>query len=39
MGKRKKKKPLSKLEIAKTIIEILASIANIVLVIYTLLKD
>lgn len=38
MGKPKKKKPESKLETAKTIVEILASIANIVLVIYTILK-
>lgn len=38
MGKPKKRKPESKLEIAKTIIEILAGIANIVLVIYTILK-
>jgi len=38
MGKPKKKKPESKLEIAKTIVEILAGIANIVLVIYTILK-
>lgn len=38
MGKSKKKKPSSKLEIFKTIVEILAYIANIVLVIYTILK-
>jgi len=38
MGKPKKKKPESKLEIAKTIAKILAGIANIVLVIYTILK-
>ena len=38
MAKPKKKKPKSKLEITKAIIEILASIANIVLVIYTILK-
>lgn len=38
MGKPKKKKPESKLEITKTIVEILAGIANIVLVIYTILK-
>lgn len=37
MGK-KKKKPLSKLETIKTVVEILAGIANIVLVIYTMLK-
>lgn len=34
----KKKKPKSKLEIIKKIIEIVASIANIILVIYTVLK-
>ena len=38
MGNPKKKKPKSKTEITKTIIEILAGIANIVLVIYTILK-
>ena len=38
MGKQKKKKPESKLEITKTIVEILAGIANMVLVIYTILK-
>lgn len=38
MGKPKKKKPMSKLEIIKTIVEILAGIANIILVIHTLLK-
>lgn len=38
MGKPKKKKPVSKLESVKTIIEILACIANIVLVIHTILK-
>ena len=38
MANKKKKKPLSKLEVTKTITEILASIANIVLVIYTILK-
>lgn len=38
MGNPKKKKPKSKIEITKTIIEILAGIANIVLVIYTILK-
>lgn len=38
MGKPKKKKPTSKLEIVKTVVEILAGIANIVLVIHTLLK-
>ena len=37
MGK-KKKKPLSKLETIKTVVEILAGIANIVLVIHTILK-
>lgn len=35
---RKKKKPKSKLETFKTVVEILAGIANIVLVIYTILK-
>ncbi len=35
---RKQKKPKSKLEITKTVVEILAGIANIVLVIYTVLK-
>lgn len=34
----KKKKPQSKLETAKTIVELLACIANIALVIYTILK-
>ena len=38
MGKPKRKKPKSKVESAKTIVEILAGIANIVLVIYTILK-
>lgn len=38
MGNPKKKKPKSKLDVAKTIVEILAGIANIVLVIYTILK-
>lgn len=38
MGKPKNKKPSSKLEITKTVIEIIAAIANIVLVIYTILK-
>lgn len=38
MGKPKKKKPSSKLDICKTIVEIIAYIANIVLVIYTILK-
>lgn len=38
MGKPKNKKPQSKLDITKTIVEILAGIANIVLVIYTILK-
>ena len=37
MGK-KKKKPLSKLETIKTVVEILAGIANIILVVHTLLK-
>ena len=37
MGK-KQKKPLSKLEVTKTVVEILAGIANIVLVIHTILK-
>ncbi len=35
---RKQKKPLSKLEVTKTVVEILACIANIVLVIHTILK-
>ncbi len=34
----KKKKPSKKLECIKTIIEILAGLANIALVIYTILK-
>lgn len=34
----KKKKPKSTLELTKTIVEILAGIANIVLVIHTILK-
>lgn len=38
MGKPKKRKPQNKLQIAKTITEILAGIANIVLVIYTIVK-
>lgn len=38
MGKPKKKKPQSKLDILKTVVEILAGIANIVLVVYTILK-
>lgn len=38
MGKPKKKKPKSKLETTKTIVEILAGVANIVLVIHTILK-
>ena len=38
MGKRKKKQPLSKIEIVKDVFEILAYIANIILVIYTILK-
>ncbi len=38
MGNPKKKKPSSKLEITKTVIEIVAAIANIILVIYTILK-
>lgn len=38
MGKPQKKKPTSTLDTAKTIIEMLAGIANIVLVIYTILK-
>ncbi len=37
MGK-KQKKPQSKLEVTKTVVEILAGIANIVLVIHTILK-
>lgn len=35
---RKQKKPLSRLEITKMIIEILAGIANIILIIHTILK-
>ena len=38
MGKPKKKKPQSKIDIFKTAVEILAGIANIVLVVYTILK-
>ena len=38
MGKKRKKKPKSWLDITKDIVEILAGIANIVLVIYTILK-
>ena len=38
MGKPKKNKPPSKLDILKTVVEILAGIANIVLVVYTILK-
>ena len=38
MGKPKKKKPQSKIDIFKTVVEILAGIANIVLVVYTILK-
>lgn len=38
MGKPKKKKPMSKLETVKTIIEILAGVANIVSVIHAMLK-
>ncbi len=38
MGKPKKKKPQSKREIVKDVIEIIAYIANIILVIYTILK-
>lgn len=38
MGSPKRKKPVSKLEITKTIAEIVACVANIVLVIYTILK-
>lgn len=37
MGKQKKK-PKSKSEEVKTVVEILAGIANIILVIYTILK-
>lgn len=37
MGK-KKKKPKNRLETIKTIVEMLAAIANIILVIYTLVK-
>ena len=37
MGKNRKK-PQSKLETVKTVVEILAGIANIVLVVYTILK-
>lgn len=35
---RKQKKPLSRLEITKMIVEILAGIANIILIIHTILK-
>lgn len=38
MGKPKKKKPKSQLETAKTVVEILAGVANIVLAIHTMLK-
>lgn len=38
MGKPKKKKPQSKLEIVETIVGILAGIANIILAIRTILK-
>lgn len=38
MGKSKKKKPQSKCETVKDVVEILAGIANIILVIYTILK-
>lgn len=38
MGKSKKKKPQSKRVIVKDVVEIIASIANIILVIYTILK-
>lgn len=38
MGKTKKKKPMSRLDIIKSTVEILAGVANIVLVIHTLLK-
>lgn len=34
----KNKKPKSKLDITKTIVEILASLANIVLIIHSILK-
>lgn len=39
MAKPKKKKPLSKLETLKMIVEIFSYIANIILVVYTVLKD
>ena len=38
MGKKPKKKPKSWLETTKDVVEILAGIANIILVIYTILK-
>lgn len=38
MGNHKKQKPMSTMEIIKTVVEILAGIANIVLVIYQMLK-
>lgn len=38
MGQRKKKKPQSKLEVVKTIVEILAGIANVVFIIHSILK-
>lgn len=38
MGKPKKKKPKSVLDATRTMVEILAGIANIVLVVYTILK-
>lgn len=38
MGRPKKKKPSSTLDIIKTVVEILAGIANIVLAVYTILK-
>ena len=38
MGNPKNKKPSSKLEITQTVIEIVTAIANIILVIYTILK-
>nr|DAH99687.1 MAG TPA: hypothetical protein [Caudoviricetes sp.] len=38
MGKPKKKKPVNKLEIVKTVVEILAGIATIVSAIYSMFK-
>lgn len=38
MGKHKKKKPKRNLEEFKIIVEIIASIANIIFILYTILK-